>query len=228
MVLAVPPAANRSASTPSGPAIARANELPKPLKKTANSDPGPREPGVNGPVASDLSIGSTLDGSYLARPDHTSESLLSSFPDVELPDWLRSCLLGRSDLSQLGTSIHDNDLVCRAFQFAYQLHEGQMRKSGDPYIAHPIAVASLLRELGGCSATIAAGFLHDVVEDTEVSHEDIGRLFGAEVRFLVEGVTKLSRIECSSKTEQQAETFRRMFLAMAKDCLLYTSDAADE
>lgn len=121
----------------------------------------------------------------------------------------------------------DTDLICRAFNFAYKLHEGQYRKSGVPYIAHPIAVAGLLRDLGGDSVTIAAGFLHDVVEDTEVTPEEIEERFGTQVRQLVEGVTKLSKFNFSSKTERQAENFRRMFIAMATDIRVIVVKLAD-
>ena len=86
----------------------------------------------------------------------------------------------------------ETSLVCDAFTFAYALHKGQQRASGEPYIAHPVAVAGLLRELGGSPAMIAAGFLHDVIEDTDVTAEEIEQRFGAEVRRLVEAVTKLS------------------------------------
>ncbi len=142
--------------------------------------------------------------------------------EVDLPRWLRECLIDRSSFSQ-----PDSDLICRAFNFAYELHEGQTRKSGEPYIAHPIAVASLLRSLGGDSVTIAAGFLHDVVEDTEVTPEEIESMFGVEVRLLVEGVTKLSKFNFSSTTERQAENFRRMFLAMATDIRVIIVKLAD-
>ena len=142
--------------------------------------------------------------------------------EVDLPRWLRECLIDRSSFSQ-----PDSDLICRAFNFAYELHEGQTRKSGEPYIAHPIAVASLLRSLGGDSVTIAAGFLHDVVEDTEVTPEEIEEMFGVEVRLLVEGVTKLSKFNFSSTTERQAENFRRMFLAMATDIRVIIVKLAD-
>ncbi len=118
-------------------------------------------------------------------------------------------------------------LVRRAFQFAYTLHQGQKRASGEPYICHPVAVAGLLRDLGGDSAMIAAGFLHDVVEDTEVTLEEIEANFGAEVRQLVEGVTKLSKFNFHSKTERQAENFRRMFLAMAQDIRVIVVKLAD-
>lgn len=143
--------------------------------------------------------------------------------DLELPPWLQECLLNQ----QSGGEDRDTDLICRAFNFAYQLHEGQYRKSGEPYIAHPIAVAGLLRDLGGDSVTIAAGFLHDVVEDTEITLEEIEERFGKDVRQLVEGVTKLSKFNFSSKTERQAENFRRMFLAMAKDIRVIVVKLAD-
>ncbi|MGB5713094.1 MAG: bifunctional (p)ppGpp synthetase/guanosine-3',5'-bis(diphosphate) 3'-pyrophosphohydrolase [Waterburya sp.] len=147
----------------------------------------------------------------------------SNTNEVELPHWLQECLINQeSEESEL-----DANLICRAFNFAYQLHEGQTRKSGEPYIAHPIAVASLLRSLGGDSVTIAAGFLHDVVEDTEVTPAEIEEMFGVQVRLLVEGVTKLSKFNFSSTTERQAENFRRMFLAMATDIRVIVVKLAD-
>jgi len=142
---------------------------------------------------------------------------------VKLPKWLQECLISK----HLEESESDDSLICRAFNFAYQLHEGQYRKSGEPYIAHPIAVAGLLRDLGGDGVTIAAGFLHDVVEDTDVTPEKIEQLFGVEVRLLVEGVTKLSKFNFSSTTERQAENFRRMFLAMATDIRVIVVKLAD-
>ena len=142
--------------------------------------------------------------------------------EVDLPRWLKECLIDPSSSSE-----PDVDLICRAFNFAYRLHEGQTRKSGEPYIAHPIAVAGLLRDLGGDSVTIAAGFLHDVVEDTDVTPEEIEEMFGVEVRLLVEGVTKLSKFNFSSTTERQAENFRRMFLAMATDIRVIVVKLAD-
>jgi GTP diphosphokinase / guanosine-3',5'-bis(diphosphate) 3'-diphosphatase len=142
-----------------------------------------------------------------------------------VPGWLQSCLLPQGNEAD-GESGGES-LVCQAFNFAYGLHEGQNRASGDPYIAHPIAVAGILRELGGSSAMIAAGFLHDVVEDTAVSLEEIETQFGPEVRLLVEGVTKLGKIEFLSKKERQAENFRRMFMAMAKDIRVIVVKLAD-
>lgn len=146
--------------------------------------------------------------------------------DVNVPEWLQECL---TSVSSIGNepAADDMDLICRAFRFAYELHKGQYRASGEPYIAHPIAVAGLLRDLGGSSVMIAAGFLHDVVEDTDITVEEIESRFGVEVRRLVEGVTKLSKFNFSSKRERQAENFRRMFLAMAADIRVIVVKLAD-
>ncbi|HEY9881562.1 MAG TPA: bifunctional (p)ppGpp synthetase/guanosine-3',5'-bis(diphosphate) 3'-pyrophosphohydrolase [Leptolyngbyaceae cyanobacterium] len=153
--------------------------------------------------------------------------------DCPLPQWLETCLLdhrrdGNGHLAiDCPEEKSNNLLVCKAFQFAYALHEGQYRASGEPYICHPIEVASLLRDLGGDSAMIAAGFLHDIVEDTQVTPEEIESHFGEGVRRLVEGVTKLSKFNFESKTERQAENFRRMFLAMAQDVRVIVVKLAD-
>jgi GTP diphosphokinase / guanosine-3',5'-bis(diphosphate) 3'-diphosphatase len=146
--------------------------------------------------------------------------------DVELPDWLQRCLLPSVD-EQDTVAEADRHLICKAFNFGYQLHQGQHRASGEPYIAHPVAVAGLLRDLGGSADMIAAGFLHDVVEDTEITLNEVEAQFGPEVRALVEGVTKLSSFNFLSKTERQAENFRRMFLAMAQDIRVIVVKLAD-
>jgi RelA/SpoT family (p)ppGpp synthetase len=158
-----------------------------------------------------------------------SGTATSTSIDVSLPEWLNKCLRESSPRNEAEDDRRQNDasLICRAFEFAYQLHKGQSRKSGEPYICHPVAVAGLLRDLGGSPAMIAAGFLHDVVEDTDVTIEEIEDLFGAEVRCLVEGVTKLSKFNFKSKTESQAENFRRMFLAMAQDIRVIVVKLAD-
>lgn len=151
---------------------------------------------------------------------------LTSTYNVEVPLWLQECLSRTSSTPEPAIP-DDTALIVRAFEFAYQLHAGQTRASGEPYIAHPVAVAGLLRDLGGNSTMIAAGLLHDVVEDTDVTLEEIESWFGSEVRQLVEGVTKLSKFNFSSKTERQAENFRRMFLAMAKDIRVIVVKLAD-
>lgn len=155
-----------------------------------------------------------------------SATVLTTTYNLDVPDWLQDCLSTASATSDPSTP-DDAALVVRAFEFAYQLHSEQYRASGEPYIAHPVAVAGLLRDLGGNSTMMAAGLLHDVVEDTDVTPDEIESIFGAEVRHLVEGVTKLSKFNFSSKTERQAENFRRMFLAMAKDIRVIVVKLAD-
>jgi len=111
----------------------------------------------------------------------------------------------------------DLPMVRRAYQFAAQAHDGQTRKSGDPYVTHPLAVAQIIAELKLDVASVCAGLLHDCVEDTSATVEQLGDLFGKEIAFLVDGVTKLGKLPYSTREEQQAENFRKMLLAMARD-----------
>jgi len=112
---------------------------------------------------------------------------------------------------------YDMDVISRAYELADNSHNGQVRLTGDPYITHPIAVAALLVELGMDTESVAAALLHDVVEDTKVSLEEVEKGFGNEIMQLVDGVTKLGKIEFSSMEEQQAENLRKMLLAMSQD-----------
>ena len=121
----------------------------------------------------------------------------------------------------------DVDLIRRAYDVAAGAHEGQMRRTGDPYIVHPLAVAQILATFGLDTATIVAALLHDVVEDTEITLDDIERDFGEEVALLVDGVTKLDRIKFSSREEQQAATIRKMAVAMARDIRVLLIKLAD-
>ena len=122
----------------------------------------------------------------------------------------------------------DISLIEKAYRVARESHEGQVRKSGEPYIIHPLWVAIILADLEMDKETIAAGMLHDVVEDTKFTEEDIRREFGDEVALLVDGVTKLGRLSYSSdKLEVQAENLRKMFLAMAKDIRVIIIKLAD-
>ena len=122
---------------------------------------------------------------------------------------------------------HDLDLIGQAFDKARELHNGQLRKSGEPYLIHPIAVAEILAKYGMDDVTIVAGLLHDAVEDTDYTLEDLTRDFGDEVALLVDGVTKLGSIKFDNKEEAQAENLRKMFLAMSKDIRVLIIKLAD-
>ncbi len=121
----------------------------------------------------------------------------------------------------------DLELTEKAYTFAKKAHENQKRASGEEYFIHPCTVAGILLDLGLDAATVAAAFLHDVIEDTPVSEGDIKKEFGDEVLELVQGVTKLERIEFTSQEEEQAENFRKLFVAMAKDIRVIIIKLAD-
>src|SRR5918993_1402917 len=121
----------------------------------------------------------------------------------------------------------DLELLRRAYVFSAREHKGQVRHSGEPYLVHPLEVANLLVDMRLDAVAVAAGLLHDVVEDTLTSIERVDELFGPEVAHVVEGVTKLSSIPFSSKEAQQAENFRRMFLAMVDDIRVILVKLAD-
>ena len=121
----------------------------------------------------------------------------------------------------------DLDLLRRAYAFAAEGHEGQVRQSGEPYLMHPVAVAAILADMRLDGVAVAAGVLHDVVEDTHVTSERVSELFGAEVAHVVAGVTKISAIHFASSEERQAESFRKMLLAMVDDIRVILVKLAD-
>ena len=122
----------------------------------------------------------------------------------------------------------DISMIEKAYTIAKNAHEGQVRKSGEPYIIHPLCVAIILADLELDKETIVAGILHDVVEDTVMTNEEIRKEFGSEVELLVDGVTKLGQLSYShDKVDEQAENLRKMFLAMAKDIRVILIKLAD-
>lgn len=121
----------------------------------------------------------------------------------------------------------DEDLINRAYVFAMKAHGTQKRASGDPYFSHPVEVAYSLTDFKLDTASIVTALLHDVVEDTDVTLDEIEKLFGAEIRTLVDGVTKLSRLETKSENTKQAENFRKLLIAMSEDLRVLLVKLAD-
>ncbi|AMC07877.1 RelA/SpoT family protein [Turicibacter sp. H121] len=133
-------------------------------------------------------------------------------------------------LEQAKTYIKNPDSIAvieRAFELAFQKHKDQLRKSGEPYIIHPIEVAYILAKWQTRPRTIASGLLHDIIEDTEITKEEIAELFDDEIAEIVDGVTKLTKLKYKSKEKQQAENHRKMLLAMSKDIRVILVKLAD-
>lgn len=121
----------------------------------------------------------------------------------------------------------DLDLLRHAYIFSAQVHQGQTRRSGEPYLVHPVAVAGILATMKLDEASVATGFLHDTVEDTLTTADQLEEIFGKEIALLVDGVTKISKIEFQSREERQAENFRKMILAMSRDIRVLIVKLAD-
>ncbi len=119
------------------------------------------------------------------------------------------------------------DKIMEVYEFAEKMHKDQCRRSGEPYIIHPVQVAYLLAELELDTETICAALLHDVVEDTSITNEDLKNKFGTEIAEMVDGVTKLSKLQFVTLKEQQVEDYRKMFLAMGKDIRVILIKLAD-
>jgi GTP pyrophosphokinase len=131
------------------------------------------------------------------------------------------------ELTRKYMSHEECEMLTRAFKFADAAHEGQRRKSGEPFIVHPIEVAKILADLRMDAQTVCAALLHDTVEDTKTTPEEVEELFGRDVRDLVEGVTKITRIEVENLTDEQAATIRKMLVAMSKDIRVIVIKLAD-
>lgn len=144
-------------------------------------------------------------------------------PQVELPDEVQHLLERVREIQPQA----DLDLLVRAYAFAAKAHAGQVRQSGEPYVMHSVAVAHILADLRMDVTTVAAALLHDVPEDTPQTLEQVRQEFGDEIASLVDGVTKLGRIQWRSQEEKQAENLRKMFLAMASDVRIILIKLAD-
>lgn len=139
-------------------------------------------------------------------------------------------MLKLSDILDVVKSYHpqaDLDLIRKAYVCSAKYHAGQVRKSGEPYLSHPLEVAKILAELKLDEASICTGLLHDTVEDTEATKDEIEAVFGHDIAYLVEGVTKLSQIKFHSSEEKQAENFRKMLVAMSRDIRVLLVKLAD-
>src|SRR6266566_4857380 len=121
----------------------------------------------------------------------------------------------------------DLEIIRKAYEFSLKHHEGQSRASGEPYLIHPLEVSLVLSEMKMDPVAVAAGLLHDSVEDTSVTIVDIRKEFGEQVAHIVEGVTKISKIDFATREEQQAENLRKMMLAMVDDIRVVLIKLAD-
>ena len=163
----------------------------------------------------------TVDA-LLGRPHPTADSAIERGPATPEDRF--------AELARLTSAYMDapeEAMLRRAFEFARDAHAGQCRKSGEPFIIHPIEVGIILADLRMDAETITAALLHDTVEDTKVTAEEVERTFNPQVRALVEGVTKITRIEVESLTDEQAATIRKMFVAMSKDIRVIVIKLAD-
>jgi len=133
----------------------------------------------------------------------------------------------KQSLTEQKRSVEDIEKIKKAYEFAKNVHSGQFRVSGEPYIIHPVEVLKILIGLKADTSTLIAALLHDVIEDTDTTPEQVKEMFGEDVLSLVQGVTKLSKYQFKSKEERQAENFRRMFIAMAKDIRVIFLKLAD-
>ncbi len=156
--------------------------------------------------------------------DYIDEETLASQLSRKSADGLFEDLLGA--VSETMDS-EDIELIKKAYAIAFEAHDGQFRRSGEPYIIHPVQVAAILYNLGMDSESMIAALLHDVVEDTQLTKEDVKKDFGEDVAELVEGVTKLGKVPLFTKEEQQAENVRKMLMAMSQDIRVIIIKLAD-
>src|SRR5579872_1973819 len=151
----------------------------------------------------------------------------SALPVERVPDLFAEKFARLVDTVKANRPSDDLDIIRKAWQFCLEHHDGQLRASGEPYVLHPLEVALVLAEMKLDSTAIAAGQLHDAVEDTPVTTEDIVRKFGEQVSHIVEGVTKIDKIQFANREDRQAENVRKMLLAMVSDVRVVLIKLAD-
>src|SRR5246500_288593 len=225
------------------PASSQAGPQPEPNKK-------PKSRAENG-LESGMELEAALPGSTTAvtseagaRATENAEELVIAGVDeaATANESSASHLLGiapediqtvDAKFKKLLDTVHENrpgddlDIIRKAWAFCLQQHEGQKRASGEPYIIHPLEVGQVLAELKMDSTAIAAGLLHDAVEDTDVTSAEIAKKFGDQVAHIVEGVTKLEKIKFANREDHQAENIRKMLLAMVTDVRVVIIKLAD-
>ncbi len=188
------------------------------------SDAGP----APGPRRTTASRGPTQDSAAPSRPRQSGvKAVLARLPKFELGLHIPERIQPLVATLRRSSPRVDVRAVLHAYQVAEAAHHGQKRRSGEPYIIHPVGVAEVLADLGMDTPTIVAALLHDVVEDTDMTIADLAREFGDEAAALVDGVTKLDRIKTSSREQQQAESLRKMLIAMASDYRVLLIKLAD-
>ena len=170
----------------------------------------------------------TVEDNLLGRP-HVAEKSFApeAKKDALAPKTPEERFAELQRLTSVYLSEDDEAMLAKAFRFASEAHEGQCRKSGEPFVAHPVEVAIILADLRMDVETLCAALLHDIVEDTSVTRDQVEAEFNPQVAQLVEGVTKITRIEVESLTDEQAATIRKMFVAMSKDIRVIVIKLAD-
>jgi GTP diphosphokinase / guanosine-3',5'-bis(diphosphate) 3'-diphosphatase len=169
-----------------------------------------------------------LSPALFCRPSRTGASLNLMEPHMSTDGKKKVIRIGEvQDMVKSYYPDADLDMIRAAYVYSAQVHEGQTRRSGEPYLVHPLAVAMILAMMKLDEASVVTGLLHDTVEDTLTTVEDLERYFGNEIAALVDGVTKISKIEFQSKEERQAESFRKMILAMSRDIRVLLVKLAD-
>ncbi|HXC97272.1 MAG TPA: bifunctional (p)ppGpp synthetase/guanosine-3',5'-bis(diphosphate) 3'-pyrophosphohydrolase [Edaphobacter sp.] len=215
----------------------------KPKSQTEKQDNAGTEPETASPVAASPVVSDTIPRGKKSQSGGGAESAPLVIAGVdEVSESSASHLAGSSardikwvdaKFQRLLDTVHENrpaddlDIIRKAWAFCLQQHEGQKRASGEPYIIHPLEVGQVLAELKMDSTAIAAGLLHDAVEDTDVTSAEIAKRFGDQVAHIVEGVTKLEKIKFANREDHQAENIRKMLLAMVTDVRVVIIKLAD-